>query len=169
MHQQLSFRRAVAADAEAVRTLTRTAYAKWVPVIGREPLPMTADYNRAVIAHIIDLMEESGNLLGLIEMCPTGDHLLIMNIAVSPAQQGRGLGDRLLRRAEQTARSLGLEEIQLYTNSAMTSNLDFYGRRGYQEFHRRTVVPGTVSVLMRKKITLQDGEAEPWDASGSPS
>jgi hypothetical protein len=43
----------------------------------------------------------------------------------------------------------------------MASNLDFYGRRGYQEFRRGTIVPGTVSVFMRKRITLPDCEAEP--------
>ena len=35
-------------DAHIVRALVRSAYAKWVPVIGREPLPMVADYDRAV-------------------------------------------------------------------------------------------------------------------------
>jgi len=36
------------ADASAIRALTREAYAKWVPVIGREPKPMMADYAKAV-------------------------------------------------------------------------------------------------------------------------
>ena len=35
-------------DAHIVRSLVRSAYAKWVPVIGREPLPIVADYDRAV-------------------------------------------------------------------------------------------------------------------------
>jgi hypothetical protein len=68
VNERLSLRRAVAADAQAVRALTRAAYAKWVPLIGREPLPMTADYNRAVIEHVIDLVEEDGILRALIEM-----------------------------------------------------------------------------------------------------
>ena len=36
-----ALRRATPRDAEAVRALTRAAYAKWVPLIGREPRPMT--------------------------------------------------------------------------------------------------------------------------------
>ena len=32
-----ALRQAVAADAPAIRDLTRAAYAKWVPLIGREP------------------------------------------------------------------------------------------------------------------------------------
>jgi ribosomal protein S18 acetylase RimI-like enzyme len=122
---------------------------------------MTADYDKAVVEHVIDLLEEDGILRGLIEMAPANSHLLIVNIAVQPDQQGRGIGDRLLNHAERFACSLGLDEIQLYTNAAMASNLDFYGRRGYHEFHRGTVVPGSVSVFMRKKIGLPDCDAEP--------
>jgi hypothetical protein len=36
----IELRRAIAADAAAIRELTRQAYAKWVPIIGREPLPI---------------------------------------------------------------------------------------------------------------------------------
>ena len=40
--------RATKGDADAVRSLVRSAYAKWIPVIGREPKPMGADYEHAV-------------------------------------------------------------------------------------------------------------------------
>ena len=91
MTEPQSLRRAVLADVPAIRLLSRAAYAKWFPLIGREPLPMTADYARSVTEHIIDLVEESGQLLALIEMVPKSDHLLIENIAVRPDQQGKGL------------------------------------------------------------------------------
>jgi len=154
MTELLPLRRAVSADAAAVRALTRTAYSKWVSLIGREPLPMTADYDRAVARHIIDLWEEDGQLLALIEVIPAADHLLIENIAVRPDHQGKGVGERLLLHAEGLARSMGLDEIQLYTNAAFASNLEFYSRRGYQEYRRGTVVPGSVTVYMRKRICL---------------
>src|SRR6516225_7516639 len=96
MPQRLSLRRASPADAGAVRALTRAAYAKWVPLVGREPLPTTADFDRAVVEHVIDLLEEDGNLRALIEMAPAEGHLLVVNIAVRPDQQGKGIGDRLL-------------------------------------------------------------------------
>jgi GNAT superfamily N-acetyltransferase len=148
----MPFRRADLADAAAVRTLTRAAYAKWVPLIGREPMPMTADYARAVAEHIIDLWEEDNALLALIELIPAQNHLLIENIAVRPDQQGKGLGDKLLHHAEGLAHSLGFDEVQLYTNAAFVSNLSFYSRRGYQEYRRGTIVPGSVTVYMRKRI-----------------
>jgi GNAT superfamily N-acetyltransferase len=111
--------------------------------------------------HIIDLAEGDGNLHALIEMRAEAGHLLIVNIAVRPDQQGKGLGDRLLKHAEPCAHSLGLDEIQMYANAAMASNLDFYGRRGYQEFRRGTIVPGTVTVFMSKKIKPLDYGTEP--------
>ena len=150
--EQPPLRRAVPGDAAAVQALTRDAYAKWVPLISREPLPMTADYDRAVREHLIDLWEEGGELLALIEVIPAEDHLLIENVAVRPDQQGRGIGDRLLRHAEALARSLGVDEVRLYTNAAFAENLAFYARRGYQEYRRATVIPGSVTVYMKKKI-----------------
>jgi ribosomal protein S18 acetylase RimI-like enzyme len=153
MNEPLFLRRATAADAAAVRALTMEAYAKWVPVVGAEPLPMRADYDRAVVEHVVDLLEEDGSLRALIEMKPASDHLLIVNIAVRPDQQGRGLGDGLMNHAERFAHSLGLDEIQLYTNVRMTSNQAFYGRRGYQEFRRGTTGPGLVAIFMRKQLT----------------
>jgi hypothetical protein len=40
-------------DAVAIQRLTREAYAKWVPIIGRQPKPMTVDYAEAVM--LIDI------------------------------------------------------------------------------------------------------------------
>ena len=135
-----------------IRELSRAAYAKWVPVIGCEPLPMTADYDQAVRQHIIDLHEEGGELRGLIEMVTETGHLLIENIAVRPDQQGKGIGDRLLLHAETVAASLNIPEIQLYTNAAFVSNIAFYAKRGYQEYDRRIMPSGRSAVFMRKTL-----------------
>lgn len=125
-------RRATPPDAAAVRDLTRAAYAKWVPVLGREPLPMTADYEAAVRDHIVDMLHLEGKLAALIEMHPQPDHLLIVNIAVSPAYQGRGYGRTLLVHAEELALSLGLRELRLYTSVHLTENVKLYERVGYK-------------------------------------
>jgi GNAT superfamily N-acetyltransferase len=117
---------------------------------------MTADYDRALANHIVDLLEDGGQLLALIEMIHEEDHLLIENIAVRPDQQGKGLGDRLLQHAEDIGRSCGIAEIRLYTNAAFTSNITFYAKRGYAEYRRGAIVPGTTTVFMRKRIPCQD-------------
>src|ERR1700722_13504646 len=72
-------RKATAEDVGMIRELVRSAYAKWVPVIGREPQPMSADYARAVQEHQIDLAFMDTRLVGLIETIVRGDHLWIEN------------------------------------------------------------------------------------------
>jgi GNAT superfamily N-acetyltransferase len=150
MAEQFALRRARPGDAAAVRELSRAAYAKWVPLIGREPRPMTADYDRAVIQHRIDLLEEQGKLVALIETVVQEHHVLIENIAVRPDRQGNGLGAVLLAHAEQLALAQGLRETRLYTNAAFASNVAFYAKRGYEEYRREAIVSGGVAILMRK-------------------
>ena len=58
----VTLRTAAPADAAAIRDLTRAAYAKWVPVIGREPKPMGPDYEAAVREHRFDLLHVAGEL-----------------------------------------------------------------------------------------------------------
>jgi GNAT superfamily N-acetyltransferase len=149
-------RRAVPADAAAVRSLTREAYAKWVPVIGREPKPMTADYDAAVRDHLVDLLELDGQLAALIEMRPEADHLLIINIAVLPTRQGHGYGRALLAHADDLARSLGVGEVRLYTNGRFTENLNLYERVGYRVDREETSGLG-VTVYLSKLLSPRSG------------
>ena len=150
-NQPLSLRPATAADVEAIRALTRQAYAKWVPKIGREPKPMTADHAQAVAKHRIDLLYLDGKLAALIEMIPHADHLLIENVAVSPALQGKGLGRRLMAHAEQVAVSLGHPELRLYTNKLFATNLQLYQKLGYR-IDREQPLNGGIAVHMSKQI-----------------
>ncbi|WP_458093995.1 GNAT family N-acetyltransferase [Roseomonas sp. WA12] len=144
-------RTATPADAEAIWDLTRAAYAKWVPVIGREPKPMAADYDMAVRNHRIDLLSDDGVLAALIEMIPEADHLLIENIAVAPAHQGRGLGRQLMAHAEEVAASMGLSLLRLYTNTLFAENIRLYTRLGYAVDREEPFRGGTV-VHMSKRV-----------------
>lgn len=124
-------RRATSADAAAIRELTRKVYAKWIPAVGREPVPMQADYDAAVLNHWIDLIEEDGRLTALIEMIPHPDHLFVENIAVAEERQGVGLARRLLDHAAVLARKAGLPELRLLTNGAFASNVALYLHLGF--------------------------------------
>lgn len=145
------FRPAKAADVDAITRLVRDAYAKWVPVIGREPLPMTVDYAAAEKEHDIDLAFAGDTLVGLIETMARADHLWIENVAVAPAQQGRGYGVGLLAHAEETARASGLAEIRLLTNEAFASNVGLYLKVGYV-IDRTEPFRGGTTVYMSKRI-----------------
>ena len=63
---------------------------------------------------------------------------LIENMAVSPDQQGQGLGSLFLAKADDRARALGFSQIRLYTDEQMHENLEFYARHGYVRTHDAT-------------------------------
>ena len=150
--QKQSFRRATSADASIIGEITRAAYAKWVPVIGREPKPMTANYQQAVIDHVIDLLEQEGRVVALIEVIPESSYLLIENVAVLPEWHGKGIGGLLLGHAETIARSLRLNELRLYTNAMFSSNISFYTHRGFEEFQREQHAKWGGVVHMKKSV-----------------
>ncbi len=147
-----TIRRAGPADASAVAALTIAAYARWVPLLGRKPLPMLADYDAAVVAHRIDLFERDGELAALAEFEAHPDHLLVVNLAVSPERQGQGIGATLLAHAETVARALGLAELRLYTNSLMAANVALYRRHGYAITREEQRGPGWIVIHMSKTL-----------------
>lgn len=129
-------RRATTADLPDIQRLIDAAYGKYVERIGRAPAPMTADYAAAVRNSRVWLLHRREVLVGALVTEDRGDHLLLETVAVSPDAQGSGYGRRLLERAERDADELGLNEVRLYTNEAMTENLSFYPRHGYRETGR---------------------------------
>jgi GNAT superfamily N-acetyltransferase len=144
-------RQGLATDAAAIRALTRAAYAKWVPVIGREPKPMIADYAEALRKHRFDLLYVGGTLVALIETIPGADHLLIENVAVAPPFWGRGFGRKLMAHAEKLAASARLSETRLYTNRLFAVNIQLYGKLGYR-VDREEAFKGGVVVHMSKSV-----------------
>jgi GNAT superfamily N-acetyltransferase len=159
-------RPAVLEDAAGIRALTRAAYAKWVALIGREPLPMQADYERAVVMHTIDVLIVDGALVGLLETILRPDHLWIENVAVTPEQQGRGFGRLLLDHAEKRALRSGRTEIRLLTNQAFAANLELYAKRGYS-VNRTEPFRGGTTVHMSKRIEPLDARAGAATGAGS--
>jgi GNAT superfamily N-acetyltransferase len=148
---RVTLRLATPDDAGAIRNLTRAAYAKWVPLIGREPKPMTADYEQAVRTHRFDLLMVEGKLAALVETVSHADHLMIENVAVEPALQGRGFGATLIAHAEQLAAVSGLRQVRLYTNQRFIENVTLYVKLGYR-VDREEAIPGGVAVHMSKDV-----------------
>jgi pimeloyl-ACP methyl ester carboxylesterase/N-acetylglutamate synthase-like GNAT family acetyltransferase len=167
-HSPIQLRLGSPDDADAIRALTRQAYAAWVALIGREPLPMMADYDAALRQHRFDLAYRGGELIGLIETRAEPDHLLVINVAVAPAQQSAGLGRRLLAHAEALAREQGLTALRLYTNARFDRNLAIYRRLGYavdrEETNERGVtvhMVKTVDAEARRLLFLPGAGADP--------
>jgi GNAT superfamily N-acetyltransferase len=148
---ELVLRRAGPADAAAIRELTRQAYAKWVPLIGREPTPATADYDRVVREDPVDLLLRDGEPEALAWTVPHPYHLLLESLAVAPAHQGHGYGRYLLAHAERFAAGRGLPLVRLYTNRVFAANIALYLRAGYA-VDREEPFWGGVKVHMNKRV-----------------
>jgi len=138
-------------DVALVRDIVRAAYSKWIPLIGREPSPMKADYDEALRKHQFTLLHEGSKVAGLVETALEDDHLWIENVCVLPAHQGKGFGKTLLRRAEEMAVEAGRKEIQLLTNAAFEANIALYERLGYIITEREAYMAGT-TVYMKKRL-----------------
>jgi len=149
--QQPAFIPATPADAALIRDIVRAAYKRWVAVIGREPMPMRVDYEKATADHHIELLIHEGLVVGVIETLLHDDHLWIENIAISPVEQRKGHGKRLLARAEEQAKAAGKTEIHLLTNAAFDTNVALYQRTGYVITHTEPFMGGT-TVYMTKVL-----------------
>ena len=112
---------------------------------------MDDDYAARVRDGRVFVAEAGGGAVGILVLIPHADHLLVENVAVDPAQQGRGIGRALLAFAEQRADELGLAELRLYTHVKMTENQAFYRRLGYRETERRAQ-SGFERVFMSKRL-----------------
>jgi len=146
-----TLRLAVASDAAAITRLTRSAYAKWVAVLGREPRPMAADYVQALRTNRFDLLYIDGVPAGLIETMQEADGVLIENVAVAPPFQRRGCGRRLIAHVEQLYATFGQDRIRLYTNALFAGNVALYERLGYRVDREQAFDGGTL-VHMSKSL-----------------
>ena len=131
MTKPFTFRLGLPQDADLIRAFVRATFAKWVPIMGREPLPMTADYDEALQTNHFVLAFAGDGLAGVLETVVEDDHLWVETVAVRSDLQGQGLGQILMAKAEDEARAKGLGAVRLLTNAALTSNLAFYRANGY--------------------------------------
>jgi ribosomal protein S18 acetylase RimI-like enzyme len=151
-------RPALSADCRIIANLAAAAYGRYLERMDKKPAPMMEDYAERIAEGRIFVLEihppcpdgektdsesqaafsASPAIAGFIMLSSGKDALLLNNLAVDPAVQGRGYGKKMMAFAEETARRSGFRRISLYTNEVMTENLQFYSRLGYTETHRAT-------------------------------
>ena len=144
-------RRAGPADRDALAALQEAAYAPNRPLLGVEPLPLTADPASVIAGRETWLLEDARGLAGALVLEPSPDELLIWSVATAPARQGEGVGQALIRAAEARALALGLGRLALYTGEPLTKTIAWYGRLGY-ETQRVEALPDRRIVHMTKNI-----------------
>ena len=144
-------RLATAADAAGISECVRAAYSHYVERIGTRPGPMLDDYDQVVRDHRAYVIDDGGDIVGVLVLMEKESGLLLDNVAVLPRRQGEGIGRRLIEHAESEARRLGHAHLDLYTHQQMTENIAIYARIGYEETDRRTE-RGFPRVYMRKRL-----------------
>jgi ribosomal protein S18 acetylase RimI-like enzyme len=150
-HLPTHIRRALPEESEIIATITYAAYEKYVPLLGRKPQPMTADYRQMIADHSVWLLEIEEKPSGALVLMFLPDHILIYSVAVHPSFQKQGLGKVLLTWAEEQARQAGLPLLRLYTNEKMVENIGLYRSLGYEETGREGYLGGAL-VHMAKRV-----------------
>jgi ribosomal protein S18 acetylase RimI-like enzyme len=138
-------------DADDIRAIVDAAYRPYIARIGQPPGPMQDDYDARIAARQAWVLEDAGQIVGLVVLEDRPDTCLLDNIAVRPDAHGKGYGRDLLLFVEDSARNRGLSSITLYTHLLMTENQALYKRIGYREFDR-VLEKGFERVYMRKTL-----------------
>lgn len=149
--EEARIRRAVPADVLAMERVVKEAYSRYLARMDRPPGPMLDDYAAHVRAGHAWVLEQGGEVCGVLVLLPQADHLLLDNIAVAPAHHGRGLGRLLMDFADAEARRQGHAELKLYTNAVMHENVALYTHLGWVEYARGEQA-GYRRIFMRKPL-----------------
>jgi ribosomal protein S18 acetylase RimI-like enzyme len=121
------------AEAAAVRAVVQAAYAPYIARIGKAPGPMLDDYAQRIARQQTWVLQDAGEIAGILVLEDQADALLLDNVAVRPECHGRGHGRALMLHAEAEAARRGFNTIRLYTHVLMTENRALYRRAGYSE------------------------------------
>ncbi|MHC6226226.1 GNAT family N-acetyltransferase [Pseudomonas sp. X10] len=146
-------RLAEASDEPHIRDCAEQAYARYVPMIGRKPAPMIADFIAQIAAGLVYVAtDDQAGFQGFIVFYAKEGYFLLENVAVLPNAAGLGVGKALISFCENTARQHGVSAVHLYTNEKMTDNLSIYPRLGYVKIAERTE-DGFKRVYFEKNLT----------------
>lgn len=137
-------------DVAPAARIVAAAYGRYVAMNGLVPGPMRDDYAARQREGVLWVLDD-GAVRGVLVLIPGAGHLLLDNVAVDPAAQGKGYGRLLMDFAESQARRAGLPVVRLYTQEIMVENIAIYAARGYVETHRATEL-GLRRVYMEKRV-----------------
>lgn len=124
-----SFRAMRASDLEAISRIELSAY----------PHPWTFGIFRDCMASGYEcwVLERSGELIGYGVLSVAAGEAHILNICVAPAEQGRGLGRRILARLLDLARWHHAMRVFLEVRPSNTAAIALYDSSGFNEIGRR--------------------------------
>jgi ribosomal protein S18 acetylase RimI-like enzyme len=148
----LTFRDATDADVDALVELIESAYRGDTSRVGWTTEADILEGQRTdpegVLAVIkspdsrLLTVERDGRVVACCQLEHRGDHAYFGMFAVSPQQQGGGLGKVIIAEAERTAQDAwSVEEMHMTVISVRNDLIAWYERRGYRRTGRMTPFP----------------------------
>lgn len=148
MDAYLKIRQATVEDSPGLEKCMQSAYAAYrARMDGKRLPPMDVDYRSEIENYPVWVVESEGHIIGGLVMDFGNGKASIANVAVSPGFRGQGLGGRLMRLAETTARENNFSELHLATHVLLDENVSLYSHLGWEETGR-----DESRVEMKKKI-----------------
>ncbi|KUN42007.1 GNAT family N-acetyltransferase [Streptomyces longwoodensis] len=148
----LSFRDATEADVDALVALVESAYRGDSSRAGWTTEADILDGQRTDPEGVRDIVtspdsrlltvEREGRIVACCQLEHRGEHAYFGMFAVSPGEQGAGLGKAVLAEAERRARETwGATEMHMTVISVREDLIAWYERRGYRRTGRTTPFP----------------------------
>ncbi|HWV50554.1 MAG TPA: GNAT family N-acetyltransferase [Microbacterium sp.] len=137
-------------DAGEALTLQRAAYATEAQIY-RDPFLPALTQTLAELADELNGpglgLRIGGRLVGAVRWTLEDEAAHIGRLTVAPDHQGKGIGTRLLRAAEQHS---GATRFELFTGHLSTANIALYQREGYVIDRQEPLHPGVELVYLVK-------------------
>ena len=136
-------------DGAGLQQCMEAAYSAYAGRPGLDHLPpLEADYAQEILVHPAWVVVcGGGEVIGGLLMAFAEADASLLNVAVHPEHQGKGIGRALLTLAEELASERGAGAIELKTHALLTENVSLYRHLGYVEVSR-----DELRVHMRKDL-----------------
>jgi ribosomal protein S18 acetylase RimI-like enzyme len=132
---EIAVRLGTEADAEGVAALIHEAFAPFRHHYTDGAFEYTtpgADLVRGRFAEgPIWVAEDGEKMVGTVSGLPEDGRFYIRSMAISPAAQRRGIGQKLLDALEKYARERGFEKLYLYTTYVLPGARELYEKNGF--------------------------------------
>lgn len=154
----INLRRATADERQLLEAFQHAAYSRTEAAVGARAIPLEWDYGAILKECEVWFDEDTDGLKGVLILRVMTDRLFLESIATAPQTGGSGRGRLLLAATFARARELGLDRVDLITNS-LNPALAWYKRVGFTIYHEDEK-PGRVVVHMSANVPGNDSDPE---------
>ena len=157
-------------DAEAVSGLVREAFLPFREHYTDGAFEYTTPGVEIVLGRLAEgpiwVAEDCGRIVGTVSGLPEEGRFYIRSMAISPAAQRRGIGQKLLDALEAYALELGFEKLYLYTTYVLPGARELYEKNGFYVLRETAPEEGFgMGGLEMEKVLSEPGAV----ATGSPA